>query len=108
MQVVQRVIVVPNYLSISGRPYHDQGDPSMYTAESLAAREALRSAPVVIDAVARFSMLYRLDADRFVPWSEYRRVHTAAALILAPGVRAARGGWMPLRTKNPTLALTPT
>merc|ERR1712086_1050422 len=86
MQVVQRVIVVPDYLSISGRPYHDQGDPSMYTAESLAAREALRSAPVVIDAVARFSMLYRLDADRFVPWSEYRRVHTAAALILAPGV----------------------
>ena len=58
----------------------------MYTAESLAAREALRSAPVVIDAVARFSRLYRLDADRFVPWSEYRRVHAAAALILAPGV----------------------
>ena len=86
MHVVQRVIVMPNSLSISRRPYHEQGDPSMYTAESLAAREALRSAPVVIDAVARFSMLYRLDADRFVPWSEYRRVHTAAALILAPGV----------------------
>ena len=69
-----------------GRPYHEQGDPAMYTAESLAAREALRSVPIVIDAVARFSQLYRLDADGFVPWSEYRRVHAAAALILAPGV----------------------
>ena len=58
----------------------------MYTAASLAAREALRSAPEVIDAVARFSRLYQLDADRLVAWGEYRRVHAAAAVILAPGV----------------------
>ena len=69
-----------------GRPYHEQGDPAMYTAASLAAREALRSAPEVIDAVARFSRLYQLDADRLVAWGEYRRVHAAAAVILAPGV----------------------
>ena len=43
-----------------GRPYHEQGDPAMYTAASLAAREALRSAPEVIDAVARFSRLYQV------------------------------------------------
>lgn len=71
---------------VRGRAYHEQGDPAMYTAENLAARDALRTAPVVIDAVARFSRLYQLDNDCLLRWPEYRRVHSAAAFILAPGV----------------------
>ena len=45
-----------------GQPYHEQHDPAMYTVQSLAARENLRCHPRVIDAIAGFSRLYRLES----------------------------------------------
>lgn len=65
------------------RPYYEQHDPAMYTAEALAAREALRTNPVVMDACTRFSQVYQLEGGS-VTWEEYQRVNMAVSAILAP------------------------
>lgn len=73
----------------NGVPYHEQHDPAMHTVESLAARESLRSSPIVLDAIDRFASGFRTGADGLVRWDEYFRIQSAIAAVLLPDVPAA-------------------
>eukprot|EP00316_Scyphosphaera_apsteinii_P025805 CAMPEP_0119330562 /NCGR_PEP_ID=MMETSP1333-20130426/78504_1 /TAXON_ID=418940 /ORGANISM="Scyphosphaera apsteinii, Strain RCC1455" /LENGTH=134 /DNA_ID=CAMNT_0007339961 /DNA_START=145 /DNA_END=549 /DNA_ORIENTATION=- len=65
-------------------PYHEQGDKSMYTAESLAARQSLREHPAVTDAIRRFASLYRHDDDGLICFNAYLPVHLVISQTLIP------------------------
>merc|ERR1711971_865567 len=65
-------------------PYHEQGDKSMYTPESLAARQSLREHPAVFDAIRRFASLYERDAENLITFSAYRPVNLAISRTLIP------------------------
>jgi len=73
----------------NGVPYHEQHDPAMNTVESLAARESLRSSPIVLDAIDRFASGFQTGADGLVRWEEYFRVQSNIAAVLLPDVPAA-------------------
>ena len=73
----------------SATPYHQQGDPAMETAEAQMQRQLLRAHPAVVDAVARFARLYRLDAEGLIGPAEYVRVQLAVARVLIPTMGAA-------------------
>mmetsp|Transcript_12102 Transcript_12102/g.35802 ORF Transcript_12102/g.35802 Transcript_12102/m.35802 type:complete len:178 (-) Transcript_12102:192-725(-) len=65
------------------RPYWDDRNESMYTAEAVSARERLRANPGLVDAVRRFAHnVYGIGPEGSVSREEYTRVHSAMVRIL--------------------------
>jgi len=66
-----------------GKPYHECGDPRMYTPECLQKRAALKRNPAVKDSIARFSRLFRV-VDGMVRKDAYVSAHGALCALLRP------------------------
>lgn len=68
------------------KPYHLDGDSSMYTEAALAKRQSIKSESIVINSINEFLSIYRSDAYGNVSRSEYERVHTILCNILRPSI----------------------
>jgi len=46
------------------KPYHDDGNPEMYTTENRKKREALRTSPIVVEAIQKFMGEFQKTGSR--------------------------------------------
>ena len=67
-----------------GVAYARDGNRTMQTPHSLAARQALRRHPAVVEVIARMMRMYARDASGCVQYDSYLRVNMAVAMLLVP------------------------
>ena len=67
----------------SSVPYHEDGDPSMYTEDSLSKRAELKLDPLVSKALKDLSLLFPFQQDRLYQVM-YQKVMMAVASVLRP------------------------
>eukprot|EP00667_Euglena_gracilis_P015348 EG_transcript_15945 len=65
------------------QPYHECGDPRMYTPELLRKRALLKKNAAVQDAISRFCRLFPAK-EGLIPRDVYVSAHTAMSEILRP------------------------
>ena len=70
------------------KPYHEDGNPEMYTKESMEKRNALKKNDVVVSAIEEFMTEFKTNAKREVSKEEYMRVFMNVGMILRPGLEA--------------------
>lgn len=83
---IEDLAVVFNPTRDETKPYHLDGDSSMYTEAALAKRQAIKSEGIVINSINEFLTIYRTDAFGNVSKHEYERVHTMLCNILRPSI----------------------
>jgi hypothetical protein len=64
------------------KPYHLDGDTTMYTETAIARRNALKSDAVVIDSINDFINLYQSDFNGCVNRKEYERMYGKMCTVL--------------------------
>eukprot|EP00906_Rhabdomonas_costata_P031712 RCo044757 len=70
-----------------GKPYHEDGDPSMYTEQNLQKRARLKENSSVVDAITRFSKLFPVSSGSVtVEHSAYLVSHRKLARVLRPSL----------------------
>ena len=68
-------------------PYYDDGNPDMYTAENMKAREDLKKNEVVRDAINDFiKNQFNLEKNGDCTKEEYYMVFSKICMILRPGI----------------------
>lgn len=64
------------------KPYHLDGDTTMYTETSIARRNALKSDSVVAESINDFISLYQMDSSGCINRKEYERMYGKMCSIL--------------------------
>ena len=67
------------------KPYHLDGDMSMYTEAAVGQRQALKSNKLVESSINDFMQLYKDDENGEISRTEYERVYDKLISILRPG-----------------------
>lgn len=70
------------------KPYHLDGDTTMYTETALAQRSALKAEPLLVASITEFSGLYKSDSDGTIGKNEYERMYNKLCNILRPTLDA--------------------
>mmetsp|Transcript_22252 Transcript_22252/g.21489 ORF Transcript_22252/g.21489 Transcript_22252/m.21489 type:complete len:155 (-) Transcript_22252:224-688(-) len=68
------------------RPFHEEGNPEMYTKENMDKRNALKENDTVMEAINDFMQEFRGAASGKVTKDEYFRVFMSIGNILRPGL----------------------
>jgi hypothetical protein len=68
------------------KPYHECGNPSMYTQQNLQKRAKLKDNNAVIDALTRFSRLFPVDNSGVITKGTYLSSHKRLARVLRPNL----------------------
>ena len=71
------------------KPYHLDGDTTMYTETSIARRNALKSDTLVIESINDFITLYQTDTSGCIGRKEYERMYGKLCNVLRVGVDPA-------------------
>ena len=70
-------------------PYNDDGNPEMYTAESIEEREKLKKNPTVREAITEFiNTEFQANAQGQYTKEEYLKVFMKLGTILRPNIDA--------------------
>ena len=64
------------------KPYHLDGDTSMYTETSIAHRNGLKSDPIVVSSISDFMSLYQTDNSGCINRREYERMYGKICKVL--------------------------
>lgn len=64
------------------KPYHLDGDTTMYTETSIARRNALKSDSIVIESINDFMSLYQIDSSGCIGKKEYERMYGKLCNVL--------------------------
>lgn len=71
------------------KPYHLDGDTTMYTETSIARRNALKSDTLVIESINDFITLYQVDNSGCIGRKEYERMYGKLCNVLRVSVDPA-------------------
>ena len=69
-------------------PYYDDGNPDMYSKESMEKRNLLKKNMTVVEAINDFMTEFQLNAQKQCTKEEYFRVFVKIGMILRPGIDA--------------------
>ena len=73
------------------KPYHEDGNPEMYTKDNMAKRATLKDSPIVREAIKKFMSEFQMSgnqANRHITKEEYCRVFSNVGMILRPSIEA--------------------
>ena len=76
----------PDRDQFPSKPYHEDGNPEMYTKENLMKRQQLYRNDVVEEAINDFMKEFKMNSQGQVSKDEYERVFISVAMILRPGI----------------------
>ncbi|CAG9328687.1 unnamed protein product [Blepharisma stoltei] len=68
------------------KPYHLDGDTSMYTETAIARRLGLKSDAIVADSINDFMNLYQMDSTGSINKREFERIYNKLCGVLRPGL----------------------
>lgn len=66
------------------KPYHLDGDSSMYTETAIARRMALKSDSIVNESINDFLNMFQFDSNGYVTKKEFERVYHKLCGVLRP------------------------
>ena len=70
------------------KPYHLDGDTTMYTETALARRNSLKSDSIVVESINEFMSLYQTDSNGGINKREYERMYGKICNILRVNIDA--------------------
>ena len=78
----------PDRDQFPSKPYHEDGNPDMYTKENIAKRNALYRNDMVEESINDFMKEFKMNSQGQVSRDEYFRVFISVGMILRPGIDA--------------------
>ena len=81
-------VFLQNRDNFPAKAYHEDGNPEMYTKESMEKRRQLMGNETVQDAINDFMTVFKKNAQGNISKDEYFRVFLNVGMILRPGIDA--------------------